>query len=158
MAEKKERGRPSMYSDALVDKLCEEIATSDKGLHKICQSAEYPSVAIIMRWLSDGKHPYLVEQYARAKQLQAEYLEDQLLTIADDASNDTLFTEDGRAVENREFISRSRLRIDTRKWLMSKLLPKKYGDKLDVKAEFSEPVVIEVVRKNLNKPTKEEDI
>lgn len=127
-------GRPSKYSEELVDRICEEIATSDKGLHRICENPDYPSVTLLMRWLSDGKHSYFVEQYARAKQLQAEYLEDQLLKIADDSSGDAIMTENG-VIENREFVNRSRLRIDTRKWLMSKLLPKKYGDKLDVTSD-----------------------
>ena len=123
-----------MYSDELVDRICDEIATSERGLHRICENPEYPSVTVLMKWLSDGNHPYFSEQYARAKQLQAEYLEDQLLKIADDSSDDAIVTEKG-IIENKEFVNRSRLRVDTRKWLMAKLMPKKYGDKLDVTSD-----------------------
>ncbi len=57
---------------------------------------------------------------------------DELLQIADDATSDItkLESDDGREVVNHEHIARSKLRVDTRKWLLSKCLPKVYGDKL----------------------------
>lgn len=130
----KRRGDGSLYSEALIDRMCSEIETSEKGLHAICKNPDYPSVSLFMRWLSDGKHPFAVERYTRAKQLQAEYMEEQLLKIADDSSEDAIMTEKG-IIENKEFVNRSRLRVDTRKWLMAKLMPKKYGDKLDVTSD-----------------------
>lgn len=126
------RGRPGIYSNELVDKICAEIEVSEFGLHKILQNTDYPRLGTIMNWLASGKYPYFNERYARAKRLQAEYMESQLLAIADDMSNDTLYTEDGKAYENKEWVNRSRLRIDTRKWLMAKLYPKKYGERVDV--------------------------
>ena len=83
-----------------------------------------------MRWLDEKKD--FQEQYARARQRQAEYWAEQIVDIADDSSADTITNERGTEVANSEWINRSRLRVDTRKWLMSKLLPKKYGDKIDV--------------------------
>jgi len=55
-----------------------------------------------------------------------------LLDIADDGSQDAIELPDGTIVKNREFTERSRLRVDTRKWVLSKVLPKVYGDKLDL--------------------------
>ncbi len=60
-----------------------------------------------------------------------EALAEEILEIADDGSNDTYETEDGHEKVNTDVINRSRLRVDTRKWLMSKLAPKKYGDKVE---------------------------
>lgn len=66
--------------------------------------------------------------------MQAELLADELFTIADDGSNDTIVVDEetGSTATNHDVINRSRLRVDTRKWYLSKVLPKIYGDKLDV--------------------------
>jgi hypothetical protein len=61
--------------------------------------------------------------------MQMELMATEILDIADDGSNDTYETDDGEKV-NQDHINRSRLRVDTRKWLMSKLAPKKYGEKV----------------------------
>lgn len=69
--------------------------------------------------------------YARAKEQQAEAYVDEIMDISDDSQGDAFCDEYGNVKPNHEFISRSRLRVDTRKWFASKVLPKKYGDKLD---------------------------
>jgi hypothetical protein len=68
-------------------------------------------------------------QYARAREVQAEKFADELVEIADDGANDW-YEREGIELPDHEHIQRSRLRADTRKWLMSKMLPKKYGDRL----------------------------
>jgi len=72
------------------------------------------------------------KQYARVTELRAEALLDEMFDIVDETSNDTLITDKGNEVPNSEWMQRSRLRYDARKWLVSKLNPKKYGDKLDM--------------------------
>lgn len=67
------------------------------------------------------------DQYARAKQAQVEYVVDELLDIADDTSNDQIVDSEGQLHFNSQAIQRARLRIDTRKWLACKLVPKVYG-------------------------------
>jgi len=93
-----------------------------------------PHKRTVKRWLAEK--PSFQEQYARAKEEMAEHFAEEILEIADDGSNDwierELETGNVINVANHEHIARSRLRVDTRKWLMSKLLPKKYGEKLDV--------------------------
>ena len=70
----------------------------------------------------------LVDRYAQARAMQADRLAEEILDIADDATND--FVErNGKTEVNNEHVQRSRLRIDTRKWLAGKLKPKVYGDK-----------------------------
>jgi hypothetical protein len=83
----------------------------------------------VLRWLS--QKPEFSQKYARAKQAQAEVMADEILDIADDSSKDAINTEEGKVYQNSEFINRSRLRVDSRKWLMSKMLPKKYGDRIE---------------------------
>ena len=72
------------------------------------------------------------DQYARAREAQADKLVEDILAIADDGSNDTYTDEEGFERTNHDVIARSRLRVDARKWLAGKMAPKKYGDKLEI--------------------------
>ncbi len=119
-------GRPSDYSQELADLICERIATHGVGLKKLCEMyGDIPEKITIRRWCI--KDPQFRSQYARAKSLQIEALVDEIIEIADDATQDVIINEQGNKICNAEFIARSRLRIDTRKWLASKLAPKIYG-------------------------------
>lgn len=69
------------------------------------------------------------ERYTRAREVQAETLADEIISIADDDTGDWSDGEDGPRL-NAEHIQRSRLRVDARKWTAAKLAPKKYGDKV----------------------------
>lgn len=133
-----ERGRPSLYSEALVDEICDKIATSNKGLHAICKDNDYPAVVTLMNWLNDPDKVYFLNKYVRARELQADFMAQEILDIADETEHDTIHHEKFGDMPNNEWINRSRLRVDSRKWLMSKLLPKKYGDKLDVTSDGKE--------------------
>lgn len=127
-------GRPSSYSQELADRICEAISSQTLGLRHICeQNEDFPSTTTIYRWLVENES--FREQYARAKDTQLEMMAEEMLDIADDGSNDLMTIVKGDVAyeqENKEVTNRSRLRVDTRKWLLSKLNPKKYGDKLDV--------------------------
>lgn len=105
------------------------------SLREICAAEDMPAASTVYLWLA--KHAQFLEQYARARVAQAERWADELIDIADDGSNDWMERRncDGEMIgwrENGEAVSRSRLRADTRKWVLSKLQPKKYGDKLDI--------------------------
>ena len=93
-------------------------------------------MATVFNWLTDNSRPGFLEKYNKAKELQAEYYADELIDIADDTSNDymekVLISGEVVQVVNSEHIQRSRLRVDTRKWVASKLLPKRYGDKQEL--------------------------
>jgi len=139
----------SVYSDALGDEICERIATSTIGLKHICLAIDVP-YSTVTGWIYDDKHP-MSEKYARAKKLQVDHMADELLDIVDDGSNDLMTIvkgDESYEVENKEVVNRSKLRADTRKWLMSKILPKKYGDKLDVTSNNKElaPTNITIIR------------
>jgi hypothetical protein len=121
------KGRPSIYSEKLADKICERLA-SGESLLSICKDEGFPHESTVRAWALDDREGFYTK-YARAREIQAEVMADQILEIADDGLND--FKEvDGRQVVDQENIQRSKLRVDTRKWLMSKVLPKKYGDKV----------------------------
>jgi len=102
------------------------------GMREICQAEEMPEARTVYRWLE--ANDAFRQQYARAKESQADYFAEEILEISDDGSNDWMKRQsDAGAIEvpDHEHISRSKLRVDSRKWLMSKLAPKKYGDKID---------------------------
>ena len=128
---KRKTGRPSLYSDKLAAKICERLAEGE-SLRAICADKAMPSISTVMGWLFDGNHGEFSEQYARAREAQAEIRADEIVDIADDASGDFTADKDGKLVANSEHIQRSRLRVDARKWIAAKLLPKRYGDKLDL--------------------------
>lgn len=93
--------------------------------------------------------------YARAREIQADMMADDLIKISDDGSNDWMERQiaDGVVVPivDHEHIARSRLRVDTRKWLMSKMMPKKYGDKLTVDGSVNHVVTHELSDKELER-------
>ncbi|MDX1902136.1 MAG: terminase small subunit protein [Gammaproteobacteria bacterium] len=115
-----------------------------KSLVSILKSKpEYPRYSTFMEWLNEDKS--LADKYTRAKEEQADFLAEELLEIADETSHDTIINENGREVPNSEWINRSRLRVDTRKWIASKLKPKKYGDRIQHAGDPSAPVVITTI-------------
>ena len=83
--------------------------------------------------------PEFAEQYARARTRGYQLLADEIIEISDDSSGDTVETDRG-PVSNPEFTARSRLRVDSRKWMLSKMLPKIYGDKLELSGDPENPV------------------
>jgi len=127
MTEKK-NGRPSKYCGELVTIICTRLGEGE-SLRSICADKEMPAKSMVMRWLS--KEESFRDQYARAKELGAEAIFHDMLEIADDKSEDHTTNEEGSFVGGTA-VQRARVQIDTRKWYLSKILPKKYGDKQQV--------------------------
>lgn len=127
-------GRPTIYTDELVDEICSRIA-SGESMNSICKSENMPVMSTVMLWLVDGKHARFSEKYAESRRIQAETLADELFDIADNGTNDWMTRNDKDGNEayilNGEHVQRSRLRLDTRKWYLSKVLPK-FADKQQV--------------------------
>lgn len=91
----------------------------------ICRDDGMPARSTVFEWLAT--QPEFQRAYILAKQLLAETFADEIVAISDDASRDWIETEDGKVLDH-EHVQRSRLRVDSRKWLASKLAPKRYGD------------------------------
>ncbi len=136
---KTKKGRPSLYTEALAAKICQRLAEG-KSLRSICRDDAMPAISTVMGWLFDGDHDEFSEQYARAREAQAEVRADEIVDIADDDTNDFTADKDGKLVADHEHIQRSRLRVDSRKWIAAKLLPKRYGDTLQHTGEGGGPV------------------
>jgi hypothetical protein len=142
------------FSEELFDKICDEIAVSSVGLFHICKKHGTTSRSFL-RWVREDESEELRHKYACAREDQAEFLADQIIEIADDSTHDTKTITKGDQtveVENTEWVNRSKLRVEARKWTASKLKPKKYGDKLDLTSgneklpTAPQPIVIEIVK------------
>jgi len=88
-----------------------------------------PSQTTVFRWLRDQAD--FREQYARARDDQAEAIFDEMLEIADDGRRDYTVDEEGRMLVDHDHIQRAKLRVDSRKWVLGKLKPKKYGERIE---------------------------
>lgn len=141
-------GRPEVYSNEIVDKICKLIATGNKGLQRLCREyKDIPHFDTMYRWLSDpAKYKYFTEQYARAKELQADFLADEIIEISDEKviGSKTIHKiggKNGDVIENHtglDQVERSKLKVEARKWTAAKLRPKKYGNKIDVTTDGKE--------------------
>jgi hypothetical protein len=109
------RGRPSIFSLELADRLCERLADGET-LRAICRDEGMPDERTVRRWALDDLEGF-AGHYARAREIGYQGMADDLTEIADAKDGDP---------------ARDRLRVDTRKWLLSKALPKIYGDKQQI--------------------------
>lgn len=123
-------GRVSEFTQETADEICQRIADGE-SLRSICAGDAMPATSTVFKWLNE--QPVFSEQYARAREAQADTLFDEMLDIADDARNDWMERrgeDDAGWVANGEHIQRSKLRLDARKWMAGKLQPKKYGERV----------------------------
>jgi hypothetical protein len=136
-------GRPSNYNPEIAADICREIGTHSNSLESILASDErFPGTSTFYRWLLD--RPELRDIYARAKTEQLQILADEIQAIADEPQPGEVVTIKGdeREVKISDMIEHRKLRIDSRKWLLSKLDPKKYGDKTAITGDGGGPVQI----------------
>ena len=130
-------GRPSKFTKVLASEICRRLSQG-QSLREICRDPSMPSDPTTIRmWVISGHHPRFSLQYAQAREAQADHYFDEMFEIADDGSNDWMERQrrDGttETVLDDEHVQRSRLRVDTRKWALARMSPKKYGDVAEVK-------------------------
>jgi hypothetical protein len=127
----------TQFTEDIGNRICERIADGE-SVRKICLDPAMPAKSTLFKWLYEQKA--FSDQYTRAREVQMETMAEEIIDIADDTSQDTKTIQKGDhevEVMNAEWINRCRLQVDTRKWLMSKMAPKRYGDK--VQTELSGP-------------------
>jgi transposase-like protein len=134
-------GRPTTYSQEMADLICAGMIEG-KSIRKICEEDGTPDQSTVFRWLNAQED--FQKQYARAKEEQTTAMAEEILDIADqyDTAKETL---------QPDLIQRAKLRIDTRKWLMSKMAPKKYGDK--IQQEHSGGIKVEKITRKIVRPS-----
>jgi hypothetical protein len=121
-----------LYTDAIGEELCRRLADGEP-LRSICQREGMPSMSTVIAWALDDTHGFAA-RYARAREIGFTLIAEEILEICDDSKGDWVEgpRKDGETVRtvDHEAIARARLRVDTRKWMLSKMLPKIYGDKV----------------------------
>jgi len=122
------QGRPSEYTAEIASAICRRLAEG-KSLRSICREEGMPAESTVRLWAMEDREGFSAH-YTRSRELGYLAMADELLEIADDGVNDTYAKEDGTEIVNHDHIARSRLRVDTRKWMLSKALPKIFGDKV----------------------------
>lgn len=125
-SEKRPKGRPSDYTQELADEICERLSEG-QSLRTVCSDDKMPSRKTVFSWMR--KHPDFLNQYTRAKQEAADALAEEIVDISDDAE-----AAIKRSAEKKSgaVAQAYRLRVDTRKFIMAKMKPKKYGEKIDL--------------------------
>jgi SHS2 domain-containing protein len=120
-----------IYTQEHFDRIWDEMAKG-RSLKSICNDEGMPTERTVMRRVAADD--VLCQQYARAMEQRADAIFDGMLDIADNTEKDMITLEDGREIVDHNVIGRDKLRIDTRKWILSRMNPKKYGDssKVDV--------------------------
>jgi len=126
-------GRPTDYNKKIAVTICDRIVEGE-SLRSITRDDAMPSIKTVYSWIRI--YPEFLKQYGLAKDDQMDTLADEMLDICDDSTNDYMDrkNKDGSENEviNSENIQRSRLRVDTRKWIAERMKPKKYGAKQDI--------------------------
>jgi uncharacterized protein YodC (DUF2158 family) len=119
----------STFTQEVADTICNRLLEGESLTH-ICTDSTLPNKPCILKWLRD--FPEFATQYAHAREMQMELMATEIIDISEEEPMMTItFGENGskECIDNAG-IQRNRLRVDTRKWLMSKLAPKKYGEKV----------------------------
>jgi hypothetical protein len=107
-------GRPCTFNPITAERVCQRLAAGE-SLSRICEDEDMPAKSTVTGWVL-ADHEGFAAQYARAREAQAEHYAEEIVQIAD--------TEGDSA--------KARNRIDARKWTASKLLPKRYGDRVEL--------------------------
>lgn len=119
-------GRPPLYTPELATELCKRIASCSHGIHVICAAEDMPSVTTVYEWLYE--YPEFAERYARARTAQSEVLAQDIIRLSDEANL------------THEHINKAKLQVDSRKWVASKLNPKKWGDGMVLRGDKDNPL------------------
>lgn len=135
------------FTIELFDSICDEISQSSRGLVSICKDKGLNANSFY-EWIAKDKE--LGDKYARARELQADFLADEIVELS---SNERIFNEQTEgsndvgtfsSTTRKDNYNRTRLEIDARKWKASKLYPKKYGERVDVTSGGEKVGIVDV--------------
>lgn len=113
----------------IINRICEDIQNG-RSLRSVLKDDYTPDAVTFYKWIDADEEK--LKQYARACEMRADAIFDEMFDIADDSSGDR------EAFVGVNRIHRHKLQIDTRKWALAKMNPKKYGDKLQVDSTIND--------------------
>lgn len=126
-------GRPTKFTPKIADLICDGLANGKSLVRILKHDESLPIYSTVANWLlrgEKGEKPFkeFLDMYVQAREIQSDYLADEILDISDDSSNDTRHNKNGDAYCDHEWVQRSKLRVDARKWVAARLRPRKYGE------------------------------
>jgi hypothetical protein len=134
--------RPKIYTPELGRAVCNRIATSSRSMGRMCREEGMPALHTIFEWFDT--QPEFLQSYARAREMQADYLAEECLDIADEqhiGEKTTTSMKEGLKITREDMLGHRNLRIDTRKWFAAKMRPRKYGlTKVEVAGDPDHPL------------------
>jgi hypothetical protein len=134
-------GRPTIYSEEMVELVCQEIATNATGLDHICAAnPAMPGCSTIKTWIR--KYPEFRAKYLQAKEIQSHALMEKSLCVADRDEHDSS--------DSLLKINRDKLKVDTYKYYAARLNARDYGDKKEIKHDVDIAEKAESIRKVRN--------
>jgi hypothetical protein len=136
------------FDAAIADQILESLADGIT-LREMCKAAGMPDRRTVFRWRLDRED--FAKAFDVARMTGFELIAEELLEISDDGRNDWMQRQDPDNPGwnfNGEHVQRSRLRADTRKWMLAKMLPKVYGDAMALKHSDPDgnPLTVQIVR------------
>ena len=141
---KKKIGRPSSYTQEVADHICKQLSLGN-SLRKILKEEGMPTQGVVYQWLL--RFPDFQEQYARAREEQAETLADEIVDIADETPEmNPIIDRNGELIRiemHSAYLQWQKQRIEARKWTAAKLRPKKYGDRVQLAGDAENPLKVE---------------
>lgn len=135
------RGRPTLRNDDVIDCIIDGLSKGTP-LAVICRKDGMPATRTVREWAQND--PELSAAIASAREDGWDVLAGEALDIADDGSLDTIETKDGNLIMDKEWVARSKLRVDTRLKLLAKWDPKRYGERLALAGDEGAPLNISV--------------
>lgn len=136
-------GRPTDYNNDLASKICKQLAMG-KSLRAVCREDDSPDMSTIYDWLRI--YPEFTNQYEQACQDRVEAQLEDLNYMGDEALD---YVKNNPDKNTSAVVSAYKLKADNMRWTMSKIKPKKYGDKMDVTSDGKVlPTPIAVIQRN----------
>ncbi len=129
--------------ETIFSEICDKISKEGLSLRKVLALKDMPDAVTFYKWIDSSKSK--IKRYARACELRADFFADEILEISDTQNIDAYLDDDGKIVIDGATVQRSKLKVDTRKWLMGKTSPKKYGDKVDLTVGLEDMKPLEII-------------
>jgi hypothetical protein len=139
-------GRPSKYTEEIAQEILRRIS-SGESLRAICKSDHLPAEATIRDWIVQDRPPGISAQYAHARNLGLDCMADRMLEIAETPTigeKRTTKADGSVEITTGDTVDRSRLAVDAIKWQLSKMAPKRYGDRIEIAGDKENPLEVNV--------------
>jgi hypothetical protein len=139
-----QKSRPVAFTEELFIKLLDRLAQGET-LVAICADQTMPTRQSLFQKLYKDENAR--ELYYAAREMQMEAMAEEILELSDNAENDWSTDDRGRRVANNDVLQRARLKVDTRKFIMAKMAPRRFGEKnfTEVSGDPNKPLTLTVV-------------